>query len=610
MASIELLPLEIQNQIAAGEVVERPSHLVKELVENSLDAGSTEITVDFSEGGRQVFVSDKGRGMSREDLPKSLQRFATSKIFVAEDLWKLSTFGFRGEALASIASVSRVRLKSRTANSKSAYEISSVFGKLDKAVEVSGETGTSIWISELFENVPARLKFLKSESAEHSQIKSTLKAMALSHHHVTFRVLENGRLIFLWPATPSALERARQVLDLKNLFEGKAERNGVRARAVFASPEDVAKTSKNIWLFAQNRWVQDRSLQAAVMEAYRNLLMHGEFPQVVVWVETAPDQIDVNIHPTKSQVKFVEPSLAFRAVQASLRDELEKAPWIQKSSEDRLNGAVSVAVPVPISLGENIPQHQTSLEDSSLQRTQTKQKDWVWPKKNDFEKLKINFTPEPSTVNESETRTETARVTDNRNQYWSNFEVLGQANHTYILAQDQEKLILVDQHAAHERVAFEKLMKAWKTGQIETQEFLFPLAIDLSPEKTELIEKNAFILQKLGIHFDKMGPQTLGVRSCPSLIKESVLAQEIVRLGQDLLEDGGSGAIDQVVTDLCARMACHSVVRAGQTMSHPEMKALLEAMDEFPLSGYCPHGRPVCVDFSYQQLEKDFGRRL
>lgn len=605
--SIEMLPLEIQNQIAAGEVVERPAHLVKELVENSLDAGASEVSIDFSEGGRRVFVSDNGKGMSLKDLPKSLQRFATSKIFNAEDLWKLTTFGFRGEALASIASVAKMRMKSRTRDSQASYEINNSFGAIDKPVEVSGEVGTSIWVSELFENVPARLKFLKSESAEHTQIKNTLKALALSHSNVTFRVLENGQLTFLWPATNSPKERVQQILEIKNLFEGKAERGGVQARVVFASPDQVAKTSKNIWLFAQNRWVQDRTMQAAVMEAYRNLLMHGEFPQAVVWVETIPDQVDVNIHPTKSQVKFLDPSLVFRAVQAALREELEKAPWIKSTPKnDTIDSSSQTHTGTGLEL-ENIPQQQISMRDSSLERTQSRQKEWTWPPQNNFEKLKINFSQAPDVITSDGKR---ARPEPPTQQYWSLFEVLGQAHHTYILAQDQEKLILVDQHAAHERVAFEKLMKAWKTGQIETQEFLFPLAVDMSSEKIELIEKNALILQNLGIHFEKMGPQTLGIRSCPSLIKESVLAQEIVRLGQELIDQGGSGAIDQVVTDLCARMACHSVVRAGQALSHPEMKSLLESMDEFPLSSYCPHGRPVCVEFPYQQLEKDFGRRL
>ncbi|MGZ5280092.1 MAG: DNA mismatch repair endonuclease MutL, partial [Pseudobdellovibrionaceae bacterium] len=325
--SIQILSNDVIDQIAAGEVVERPAHLVKELVENSLDAGATKISVEFAMGGRYTKITDDGSGIDSKELARALDRHATSKIQLSEDLWRLKSFGFRGEALASIASVSKLTLISKTSGQETAARVISEFGKVGSVDAIGGSFGTSITTENLFENVPARLKFMKSAAAESSRIKITLKALALSHPSVEFRITQDGELVSFWPGCESRLERAKQILGV-NLFEGQAERGNVRAYAVFADPKTVQKTAKDIWFFAQNRWIQDRSLQAAVMEAYRHLLMHGEYPIAAVWVETNPEDIDVNIHPTKSQVKFADPSLAFRAVQASIRDNLEKAPWI------------------------------------------------------------------------------------------------------------------------------------------------------------------------------------------------------------------------------------------------------------------------------------------
>ncbi|MFZ4405448.1 MAG: DNA mismatch repair endonuclease MutL [Pseudobdellovibrionaceae bacterium] len=330
--SIQILSSEVINQIAAGEVVERPSHLLKELIENSIDATATRIEIYFSQGGRGVEVIDNGQGISEQDLAKSLDRFATSKISNSEDIWQLRTFGFRGEALASIASVSDLLISSRPAEQKQAYQLRSRFGQKSNLEKTGNLNGTRIKIDNLFENTPARLKFLKSDSAEASAIKNTLKALALSHPAVEFKIQENNDLIFYWPVASSRRQRVQQILEETELFTGQAERQGYHAEAIFSSPHKVFKTSKNIWLFVQNRWVQDRSLQAAVMEAYRNLLMHKEYPLAVVWLDVPLDQVDVNIHPTKSQVKFVDASLAFRAVQASIRDVLETAPWLQGSA--------------------------------------------------------------------------------------------------------------------------------------------------------------------------------------------------------------------------------------------------------------------------------------
>jgi len=624
--SIQILPPEVVDQIAAGEVVERPSHLVKELVENSIDAGATRVHVEFFDGGRSVKITDNGRGMAPEDLPKALERFATSKISTTDDLWKLKTFGFRGEALASIAAVSKLTLTSRRVGDEQAHQLVCEYGVKGPIDFLGGSQGTAVVMEGLFQNTPARLKFLKSDAAEHTSIKTTLKAMALSHFDVEFRVQENGKLISFWPACSTRKERVEQILEIKPLYEGHAVRENVRAYAVFGDPHTVAKTSKNIWLFAQNRWIQDRSLLAAVNEAYRHLLMHGEFPIAAIWIETDPDCIDVNIHPTKSAVKFQNPSLAFRAVAGSIRSTLELAPWVPTAAATSVKPSVAFdregdpAPAAPINM---------TFEDSALKVTQFQKKNLnfsgsiVQQPQVDYQTLaaaaesRSDFAAQ---IDSHEGQADQLRRTslgagDKSNPapapgggYWSSLEVLGQAHLTYIVTQSQDKLVFVDQHAAHERVVFEKLMTAWKGGKIDIQDFLFPLAIDMSPEKAEGLLSLSSEIERLGVVLEPLGPGTVGVKAAPLMIKESILSSVLDKMATEITDQGGSFSLERAVGDICASMACHSVVRAGQALSIEQMRSLLQEMDQFPLSSFCPHGRPVSVEYPFYKLEKDFGR--
>ena len=577
---IHLLAPDVRDQIAAGEVVERPAHMIKELVENSLDAGATEISIRVEQGGRRVEIQDNGCGIPQNELWLALERFATSKIQVSEDLWKLKTYGFRGEALASLAAVSELTLTSRTANSSSAARIHSHFGQNSDVDQISGELGTQILIEDLFENLPARLKFLKSESAENQAIKQIVKAMALSHPHVEFRYFEGSDLVLFYPRVDTARLRSEQVLEISGLFQAQDQSEAWQVDLHFSSPEKVAKTSKNIWIFVQNRFVQDRALQTAIMDAYRSLLMHGEYPICVLHLKVPEDQVDVNIHPTKSQVKFLEPSKAFRFVHHTLRDELIKAPWRQHSFDSQ---------PLVTRPEDSAPVQNFSFQDPQLHNTVYRKKDVEWTAPVKMQDLQ--------------------RATDRPPAYWSSYEVIGQVGLTYIVAQNEDKLLLIDQHAAHERVAFEKLMAAWQGGYNEVQEFLFPLALDMSSEKMEALLKHEGDMEKLGVHFEILGPSTLGVRSAPAFVKDSVFAEILEKMADEILEKGGSFVFEKKVVDICATMACHSVVRAGQALSLEEMKSLLIQMDEFPLSSFCPHGRPVSIEWSYHWIEKEFGRR-
>lgn len=573
---IQVLSSEIINQIAAGEVVERPSHLVKELLENSLDAGSDRISIEISEGGRYIRVQDNGRGILSTDLDKALQRHATSKITKTDDLWNLHTFGFRGEALASAAAVSKMTLQSFEAGEKNPAQIESNFGVLSEIKPSSQSVGTEIKIESLFENVPARLKFLKSETSEVSQIKAVVKALALAQPQVEFRLTSNGDLLLFYPKRIEKIDRVRDVLEKKEFFEASDSNNSFKCQIIFSSPHEVAKTSRQIWIFAQNRWVQDRAIQAAVTDAYRSLLMHGEYPLAVVWLDCKPDEIDVNIHPTKSQVKFQDPSAAFRAVHSTLRRGLEKSPWTG-GHRPQITSA---------------PEQTMRFSDHSFEQTQFNNKDYKISI-SDLSALKIesDFTEQPKPLG-----------------FWSKHQVIGQANLTYIVCQKEDRLVFVDQHAAHERVVYESLMASWKSGNFEVQKYLFPLAIDLSAEKVEVLLQYKSEIQKLGFEIEQLGPEALGINSAPALIKDSGLPLVFDKMGVELLNNGGSFAIEKKISDLFATMACHSVVRAGQSLSIVQMQELLKSMDEYALSSFCPHGRPVSVEKSFTELEKLFGR--
>lgn len=618
--SIQVLSSEIINQIAAGEVVERPAHLVKELVENSLDAGSNQITIDISEGGRFIRVQDNGHGILSTELGKALERHATSKITQTDDLWNLHSFGFRGEALASAAAVSKMTLQSVEKNEKKPAQIHSNFGALSAVKPSSQAAGTEIKIENLFENVPARLKFLKTEASEANQIKTVVKALALAHPEVEFKLTSNGQLQLFYARKKTRIERVRDVLEKKSFFEVSGALGSFKAHMVFSSPDEVAKTSKQIWIFAQNRWVQDRAIQAAVTEAYRSLLMHGEYPYVVVWLECDPAAIDVNIHPTKSQVKFQDPSSAFRVVQGTLRGALERAPWIVRSAPASADAGARQATTSFSTPAENAfgladswvaPQTEVAsenlrFEDQSFGHTQFKNKEYR-TNVQDYQQLKVDTnTGLSSALNANINSAPLANQAEG--VYWSTLQVIGQANLTYIVCQKGDRLVFVDQHAAHERVVYESLMQSWRDKKFEVQSYLFPMAIDLTEDKVEALLKVENEINQMGFEIEQLGPSTLGVKSAPHLIKDSSLPVVFEKMAIDLLANGGSFAIEKKISDLFATMACHSVIRAGQSLSTPEMQGLLKSMDQFTLSSFCPHGRPVSVEKTFNELEKQFGR--
>jgi DNA mismatch repair protein MutL len=602
--SIRLLSSDVIDQIAAGEVVERPSHMVKELVENSLDAGATEVEVEADQGGRRVRVTDNGQGIAHDQLALALARHATSKISAADDLWRLSSYGFRGEALATVAAVSKMVVTSRKPEAKSASKLTNTFGALSEAEPVGGNPGTTVLVEELFANVPARLKFLKSETAEAQQIKNTIKALALARPDVEFRLRTQGKPALIWSKAKSFKDRAENVLETKPLFTASHELGGFKVQAAFASPHNVGGNARQIWLFVQGRWVQDRGLQAAVIDAYRGLLMHGEYPIAVIHLTCPPDEVDVNIHPAKSAVRFRDAGTAFRVIHRCLREGLEQAPWIDKSQVRAPEQAYTLSSPEPE------PQ-ALSFDSAELQRTQYQKRE-LTAAHYDVVQTAAKAAPEYLTAeapqHSHQEFVKPADASQQTNKFWSQLQVLGQAHLTYILAENNATLYLIDQHAAHERIGYERLMNAWRTGQIEVQNLLLPLTIQMEPEFVEGLVAQADGLAKIGIELESMGYEAIAVRSMPAGISEKAIASSLKDLAREISEKGGGFALERKVSDLCATMACHSVVRAGQALSIEQMQSLLAQMDEFPLSSFCPHGRPVSVEYPFTKLERDFGR--
>lgn len=622
--SIHILSNEVINQIAAGEVVERPAHMVKELVENALDAGSTHIHIEVKEGGRDVLVRDDGSGIEASQLEKALLRHSTSKISKSDDLWALSSYGFRGEALASIAAVSDLSLSSRPKHQEHGARVVTQFGAPPEKYELGHALGTEVRVQNLFGNLPARLKFLKSGSAEVSQIRQVIRAMALVTPHIEWRFIVEGKLDQYFPIH-SDLERVAQILDLKTVFAGEATVGAYRAKVYMADPHETVKSNRSIWLFVQNRWVQDRSLVAAVMEGYRNVLMHHEYPQIMVTIQGEPSELDVNIHPTKSQVKFQNPSDAFRSVVHAIRQVLEQAPWLPQDS--KLSGAMpdllqdssveavrsddlnkSVYVPAHLSqMNLSAPQFQQThfrTKYNNLGATQSSDKVTLADLKSvaqsrhaDLENIKKQM--DNSTLDDS---------ADLSMGYWQSLQVIGQAGLTYIVCQDQNGLVLIDQHAADERVRFETISKSLASGQIIWQNLLFPLVIDLSPEKKEVLLLQKERLENLGLQIEEMGPASISVHSHAEWVKESKLPELLSSLAAQILDQGESFLFESYQAEWMASQACHGAIRAGKALTLLEIRKLLQEMDQFPLSSFCPHGRPVAVTYSFGELDRDFGR--
>lgn len=580
--AIHLLPPEVASQIAAGEVIERPASVVKELVENSLDAGSHFISIAIEGAGREMIeVSDDGCGIPAEELALAFARHATSKLNKAEDLFHITTLGFRGEALASIGSVTRLVITSRPQNSKNGSRILIEAGQIGEMQSIGAPIGTVVRVENLFFNLPARLKFLKSDATERSQISSLVAHYALAYSMVRFHLYQEGKSILQTSGNGNRREALGVLYEVKiarQMLEILAEYDDIRVTG-YISPTTLTRSNRReIIFFVNGRPVQDVSLTTALIQAYHNLLMVGRYPLAVIFLEMPPEAIDVNVHPTKAEVRFRNRDLVFSAVQRAVRVGLmayNPIPAIY-SQADVLSGQNFIK-PIP---------EQTTDPAWDMSRE-------AW--KNSIDQKHGIHTLYPTT--RAETSTTSIPL----------LRLVGQLASTYLVAEGPDGLYLIDQHAAHERILFEQFM-AQRTGTIPSQTLLQPVTVHLPPAYDQLLSEQMPILSKLGFQVEPFGPGTYLIRSIPTILSGSDPSSDLRVVVEDFEEDE-TPLSAEIEARIIARICKKAAVKAGQTLSTDEQRALLLNLEACSSPRTCPHGRPTMIHLSVDLLERQFGRR-
>jgi len=575
------------DQIAAGEVVERPASVVKELVENALDADSSRIRVELRNGGRDwISVADDGWGMSPEDARLCLERHATSKISAVDDLARIGTYGFRGEALAAIASVSRLRLRSRPREASEACELEVEAGEIRSQRAVGGPPGTRIEVADLFNAVPARRKFLKTPTTEWGHISDWLARAALSLPSIHFDVQRDDRPAFSWPATDDPLDRIAAVISEADAaaFTPVSRRVGELALEGFVSrPERHRSTTAGIYLYVNRRPVRDRVLQHALVEIYRDLLPRGRFPAAVLFLDIPPAEVDVNVHPAKWEVRFADPRAIHELVRHGVRDAVSARRWL----------AVDGAPPAAMAAAEGAAATGTAESDSRSRTAQARDggsSDWVFAEGVDpterataqlaMDSPGFRFEPFRSSEAESEASPR-ARFADLR--------LLGQLLSTYLVLETKEQLLLIDQHAGHERVLFERLRAEWLERGVESQALLTATTLRIEPEPLAALIECRDAVSRLGFDFEPYGDATVAIRALPALLAGRDPGQLVRNLAEELAAAGeaadalraGSRSLE-AADAVFASLACHSARRRGDVLSPQEQRALLDAMDAIP----------------------------
>ncbi len=580
------------DQIAAGEVVERPASVVKELVENALDAGARRVRVEARGGGADwIAVTDDGSGMSPDDARMALRRHATSKIAAMADLERIRTYGFRGEALPAIASVARLRLRSRPQGAAEAFELRVEAGVVQDERVTGAPEGTRIEVADLFSAVPARRKFLKSATTEWGHISDWLTRAALALPDVHFDIARDDRPALVWPAAHDELDRIAAVIgeaDAAAFIPVMREEGPMAVHGFVSRPDRHRSTMAGIHLFVNNRPVRDRVLQNALVGIYRDILPRGRFPTAVLFLDLPPTAVDVNVHPAKWEVRFADPQSVHRLVRHAVRDAVGERRWI--ASEPPESGSF---------VREPAARADAAFASTSASRAPAQPaaptgaggtSDWIFAQS------------EPTTA---ETR---LRFADLR--------LLGQFLATYLLLESKDRLLLIDQHAAHERVLYERFRAEWIERSVESQRLLAVEVIRLAPRSLAALLTARDSLERLGFEIDAFGEGTVAVRAIPALLADRDPAG-LVRNLADELEAAGSGAdalrMESRALDaadrIFASLACHSARRKGDVLDPREQQALLDALDAIPWAPTCPHGRPVAVPFEVAEIERRFGRR-
>jgi DNA mismatch repair protein MutL len=571
--AIQLLGNETIGKIAAGEVIERPASVVKELIENAIDAGARRIAVRFAEGGLTLIeISDDGHGIPKAEMPVAILRHATSKLSKFEDLDHLATLGFRGEALPSIGAVSTLTIRSRQEGDASGAQLRVDYGAIGAVEPAATPLGTTVTVRDLFANVPARRKFLKQTSTESSYVTRVVSAYAMAYPGIAFELFVDDRRAFSTDGSGDAIAAATGVLGvevgnaalrIEDLDESAAV-PGVSARGWIGAPTVTRSHRQGIVLFVNGRWIQSRPMTYALEEAYHSLLLVGRHPVAMVEVLVDPGLVDVNVHPTKAEVKFVDERAACRAVQRATHAALARAP-----RDDLPRIAFQPSVPLPL------------VKQAPLTTIST-----IRP-------------PEPARPIESEP------MVQRQPSGIPMLRVLGQVSAMYIIAEGPEGLYLIDQHAAHERVMYEKILAQMVAKSVDRQPLLDPLVVDLSPEELAVFERSKEELYQIGFEIELFGEGAVVVRSVPALVTGVDIVERLHLILSELIEGGaGTSWLDSVAISA----ACHTSIRAGQLLSLPEMRELVSQLERTEHPRACGHGRPTMLHLTQGELERQFRR--
>jgi DNA mismatch repair protein MutL len=578
---IQILPEHLSQTIAAGEVIERPASIVKELMENAIDAGASEIVVELRTGGLQLIrVCDNGEGMDQEDVPVALQRYATSKIEKAEDLYAIHTLGFRGEALPSIAAVSQMTVKTRVLSSMSGTKVVCEGGEIKSMSEVGSPTGTEVEVKNIFFNIPVKRKFLKSIQTELRHSLNHFLRLSLSHPSISFKFIHDGRILYEHLKTESQRVRVEAILgrEIFHHLQPVEFEDGEIHLAGFASLPSFSKgNADGIYLYVNRRFIKDRMIYKAIIEAYRHVIPVGKSPVVILFVTLPPSALDVNVHPTKAEVKFRDPERVFRTVHGALSSlHAVSSPPTRGAYEDEGNGRPrSQVTPLP-----TLPLQPHPVQISS-----------VGGDKGATSMLRETGIPEWKVE---------------RKTGW---RLLGQVQGTYILCEGEEGLIFIDQHAAHERLLFEKYRKEHEAGTLSSERLLIPIAVELSTEESFILMAHLEAFQSMGFEIDPIGERTYAIRSTPSIADQRDPKEMVREILDELSFIKREGKGTEAIQTMLVTLACHSAIRGNFALRREEMDELVGSLYSFRLSTTCPHGRPVFFVIPLEKLAKQFKRK-
>lgn len=566
MGKIKALLPEVISLIAAGEVVERPASVVKELIENSLDAGSREIKIEIQSGGKKLIrIIDDGEGMTPEDARSAIQRYSTSKIESAEDLFAIDSFGFRGEALSSIASVSRMKIVTRKDNTWGGVEINIEGGEVKESKEVGCPPGTLVEARDLFFNIPARLKFLKSQGTELSSIGELVAKIALANPQTHFQLFHDGKPLAHYPIRENLSSRLAEALGreaAEQLYFFEYKNGRVEIHGYAGEPGLTRSNARGIYLFVNRRPVHDRLLSHAVLEAYRHLIPKDRYPVTILFVEVHPSDVDVNVHPSKWEVKFLDSATVHRSVLLSIRRLLEKAPWLREKGEwKELKETPGIYIP---------PQSKSA---GPLIQEAFGEETWGGKK------------------------------------FISQISFLGQIDKTYLLFKSSEGLTLVDQHAAHERILWERLWQEFSSETIHRQSLLFPEIVEFSFGDAKAAEEHLLDLGRMGFEVIPSGGRTFWIKAVPEILASREPIQALKEMIGQISSWGKEVDLQSSFDALINMMACRGAVPAFQDMNEQEAVTLLDDLKKCVSPSRCPHGRPTLLKITIADLEKMFARK-